>query len=355
MKIQKALHKLLLLTVAIWLIAAQIQAQPSKLIGHIKGLGNQAVVFGYVQKGNYKLDTVRAINDQFSYEPKPSDDGQIHLRISRPRYTFFWYEPGILTVSGSIDKPYKLSFKGGIENTVLNQYHQTVEWPYEQKMQTASDLTKNRLTEQGRQDILSFIRQHPSSRTSADLLYWQTIYHEPLLDTYEKLLKNLSPYVQASYQGQQIAKRLVILRNQPVVGKPAPGFTIADTAGHPVSLTTYRGRYVLLDFWGHWCGPCLKSFPKLKQLQQTYGDRLTIIGIAAEYATDKPQWTQTIKTNKLSWVQLSELAWDKGEVNTRYNITAFPTYFLLDTEGIVLERSLGVDQIEKKLSILNKL
>ncbi|MFD2570198.1 TlpA family protein disulfide reductase [Spirosoma soli] len=352
MKLQLLFYKILFLKVAGCLISVQLYAQSSKLIGHIKGLGNRPVVFGYLQKGSYKLDTVLANNDQSSYKPKRSDDGQIHLRISRSRYTSFWYEPGTLTVSDSIDKPYKLIFIGGPENTVLNQYRETIEWPYEEKKQSVSDSIKILLVEQERKDILSFIQDHPSARTSAHLLCWQTISNESLVDTYERLLKMLSSEVQATYQGKETARRLVVLRNQPVVGKTAPAFTLADTAGHTVSLAAYRGKYILLDFWGHWCSPCIKSFPRLKQLQQTYGERLVIIGIAAEYATDKPQWIRAIKTNDLNWLQVSELASDKGEVNTQYNITAFPIYLLLDKEGIVLERTLSIEQIEQKLTSL---
>lgn len=355
MKRLLALRIILFTVPVITLMDVQLLAQNSIVVGHIKGLGNKPVVFGYRQQGKYKLDTITAVNDKFNYKPKLSDDGKIDIRVSRPRYTSFWYEQGTLNVSGSIDKPYKLLISGGPENEVFNQYHKSIEWPYEDKKRGSSDSVKAVLTAQEGKDILSFIQHNPLRKTSAYLLYWQTIYNEKLVDRYEKLLGTLSPQVQISYQGKEVAERLEVLRNQPVVGKPAPTFTLADTAGRGVSLNTYRGKYVLLDFWGHWCSPCIKSFPKLKQLQQSYGDDLVIIGIAAEYAEDKSEWIRTIKKNDLSWIQLSELMSDKGEVNTRYNINAFPTYLLIDKEGTVLERTLTIDQIEQKLLTLGKL
>lgn len=354
MNIRSTFQTILLSLFAFALSDFQVCAQPCKVVGHIQGLGNRAVMFGYTQKGIYKIDTVSTTNDRFTYEPKPSDDGRIQIRISRPRYTSFWYEPGSVIITGSVDKPYRLTFKGGPENTVLNQYQQLVQWPYESKKQLAPDSLKASLDEEERQATIAFIRQYPSTRTSAYLLYWETILHEHFIDTYEAIFTLLTPQSKASYQGKEVAQRIRVLRNQPVVGKVAPNFTLADTAGRAISLSTYRGKYVLLDFWGHWCSPCIKSFPKLKSLQKTYGDKLVIVGVAAEYATDKPQWIRTIKTHELSWLQVSELMSDKGHVNMEYNITAFPTYLLLDKEGTVLERSLGLDAIEQKLTKIDE-
>ncbi|MDQ1089142.1 TlpA disulfide reductase family protein [Siphonobacter sp. SORGH_AS_1065] len=325
-------------------------AQPGKVTGNIKGLGNRPVIFGYKQKGKYQLDTVFAKQDHFSYLAKPSDDGRIHLRITSPRYTAFYYDEVPVTVSGSIETPYKLIFKGGPDNTVLSRYEESIEWVYDEKFKTASGSERAKLEQQRNKDILDFILKNPSSIHSAYLLYWQTITDDTPIDQYENILKSLSAAVQDSDQGKQVAKRLELLKKQPVVGKEALNFTLPDTAGRAVDLNNYRGKYVLLDFWGHWCGPCIKSFPKLKQLQSQYINKLVIIGIAAEYESDKPQWLKTIRTHKLDWVQVSELKADKGEVNEGYNINAFPTYLLLDKNGIVLERSLSLEPIQQKLS-----
>ena len=336
------------------LISLQANAQTGRLTGYVKGLGNQLVVFGYQQGGSYRLVTVHATDDRFVYQPKPSDDGQVHLRISRPRYASFWYEPGEVTVSGVVEQPHRLVIKGGPENNVLNQYNQSIEWFYEDKKREKPD-SVTVLEERERRDILRFIRQHPLARTSAHLLYWQTLYHEGFIEEYRKLLKSLSPAVQTSPQGKQAAQRIKNLENQPIVGRKAPSFALPDTAGNVISLATYQGSYVLLDFWGHWCGPCLAAFPTLKKLREQYANKLVIIGIAAERAEHKPQWLLAVRANNLNWVQLSELKADQGEVNNQYNIAAFPTYFLLDKKGIVLERANSIEKIEQKLTSLGGL
>ena len=186
------------------------------------------------------------------------------------------------------------------------------------------------------------------------MLYWQTFYDETIIERYEKLFAHLTASVKNSDQGHQVTKRLHVLRNQPTVGKAAPLFTLPDTSGHPLSLSTYRGKYVLIDFWGHWCGPCIKSFPKLKQLQRTYSEQMVLVGVAAEFASDKVAWQQTIKTNQLAWLHVSELKSDKGEVTEAYNITAYPTYFLLDRDGIILTKANDLEAIEQKLKLVTR-
>ncbi|TGD80246.1 TlpA family protein disulfide reductase [Hymenobacter wooponensis] len=108
------------------------------------------------------------------------------------------------------------------------------------------------------------------------------------------------------------------------------------------------GQYVLLDFWGHWCGPCISSMPHLKQLQAQYARQLAIIGIGMEALPDKALWLRAIRKHQLTWTQLSELKSDKGVIE-QLNVEQFPTYMLLDKHGrlVVMTSSLG--PIEDKL------
>ena len=169
---------------------------------------------------------------------------------------------------------------------------------------------------------------------------------------YVALAQQLTPAVRQSPPGQLMAKRLRILQSQPTVGRPVADFTIADTAGVKHSLATYRGQYVLLDFWGHWCSPCLKAMPKVKTLHQQYGSKLAIIGIGMEAKNDQAIWKKTIRKYEVPGLQLSELQADEGPVISGYNVTAFPTYMLLDPKGILVMSTNDVDDITKKLMAL---
>ena len=330
------------------------KAQTPQLSGYISRLGNRPIVFIYDRNGERRSDTVYATNDRFTYQPQPSDDGRIILRVASPRYTSFWYQPGHLDVSGSMDKPYQLIFKGGEENELNTEYEQTINWAFDNRMQGKSATERLLLEKEKQKETLQFIREHPGNQTSAYLLYWQALTNEAATEAHETLWAGLSPEVQGGFYGKKAGERIESIKNQPKPGLLAPNFVIPDTAGRAVSLAEFRGRYVLLDFWGHWCAPCIKAIPRLKVLRDAYGDKLAIVGIGAEFASDKGIWRQTIDKYGMDWVQLSELTGDRGAVIERYNITAFPTYLLLDKQGVVLERSSVLDEMEERLRILEK-
>lgn len=334
-------------------IGYQITAQDCQVKGYIKGLGDKVITINYQHNGINQLDSVTAANDHFIYIAKRSDDNQLRLRINQERSILFWRESGTVTITGSVDNPYRLAITGTFENNTINQYRRTIEWKYEDRKKNKAASIITSLNKREQEETLQFIKANPYSRTSAYLLYGQSLQYDAKASTYEIFFRRLSPYVKRSFQGKQVGKRISILRNQPIVGKKSPAFSIPDTSGKIISLVSYKGKYIVLDFWGHWCSPCLKSFPKLKRLNEQYGKKIILIGIAAESTDDKGIWKRTIKDNNLDWLQVSELKSDGGDVNEQYNIMAYPTYILIDKQGIVLERAKDLEAIERRLKLLN--
>ncbi|MGI4883708.1 MAG: redoxin domain-containing protein [Janthinobacterium lividum] len=324
--------------------------RPCQIKGHISGLGNGPVVFVYEQHGHQHRDTVRAAGGRFAYTVPPTDDGTAHLKLVPGRFTTFWAEPGALTVAGALAAPGEIAVRGTPENDVLVQYNQQIGWPFERR-RTAHPDSARALQKLAQRPTLAFVKAHPRARTSANLLYWQTVYDEQPIAAYELLLRGLAPAVQASAPGRKVAQRLVVLRNQPVVGRPAPAFTLPDTAGVAVPLSRFKGQLVLLDFWGHWCGPCVASMPHLKQVQARYARQLAVVGIGMEDADDKLAWQQAIRKYQANWTQLSELKGAEGVI-AQYNVTEFPTYLLLDQQGVVVARANELGPIEATLKTL---
>ena len=333
------------------LAAVPALSQTCQLTGTIAGIGTQPIIFRYTQQGKSHRDTVRAVNDRFTYVARPSDNGKVILYIKPPQYASFWYEPGKLTVTGQADQPEQLRITGTPENDVAYRFKHDIEWKFVQARK-AQPAAADQLTTQEQQATLQFIKNHPASRTAAEALYWQTISNEKPLDEYEQLLAQMAPGVRQSAQGQEAAKRILALRNQPTVGRAAPDFSVADTAGIKHSLAAYRGQYVLLDFWGHWCVPCLQAMPKVKAVHAQYAAKLTVIGIAMEDARDAAVWKQAIRKHGIPGVQLSELQQANGRVISGYNVTAFPTYMLLDRQGVLLVRTNTFADITQKLATL---
>ncbi len=137
------------------------------------------------------------------------------------------------------------------------------------------------------------------------------------------------------------------------VGAIAPDFEKVDKDGNTIRLSDYRGKYVLLDFWGSWCSPCRDSHPHLKEIEAKYRDKgLVVINVATENGSKAREiWLQAIEEDGMTWTQiLNNEGKDKGDVVKDYAITAFPTKVLIDGDGKIVVRAVGESEpIDAKL------
>lgn len=112
-------------------------------------------------------------------------------------------------------------------------------------------------------------------------------------------------------------------------GETAPDFTLNDMEGKPVSLSDYSGKWIILDFWGSWCAPCLKGMPELKEIYETYSGKLEIIGVDCN--DTKEAWRDAVSRLQLPWIQLFQS--ESDSVASAYAVTAYPTKVIIDPEG----------------------
>jgi thiol-disulfide isomerase/thioredoxin len=120
-------------------------------------------------------------------------------------------------------------------------------------------------------------------------------------------------------------------------GEMAPDFTLKNDKGHDVALSSLRGKYIVLDFWGTWCGWCIKGVPAMKEMYKKYSDRLEIVGIACGDTEDV--WKECIAKNGMNWTNLINN--DNVNVPKMYSIKGFPTKIILDEKGRVLKTVIG--------------
>lgn len=120
------------------------------------------------------------------------------------------------------------------------------------------------------------------------------------------------------------------------VGEEAKDFTLEDINGKQLTLSSLRGRYVILDFWGSWCANCIAAFPELKAFYEQHRDKLEIVGVAFHDTIDK--WKKSARENELPWLLVIDA---EDSVSERYGIVAAPTYVLIDPEGKVVEWTIG--------------
>lgn len=123
-------------------------------------------------------------------------------------------------------------------------------------------------------------------------------------------------------------------------GRPAPDFTLTDVGGQEVSLSQFRGKVVLLDFWASWCGPCIANLPHIRELKKKAAD-LPMVFLNLSLDSSESAWRKAIEEHGIEGVHVRSGIWGSGTTNA-YNVRAIPAYFLVDPEGIIIERLSGV-------------
>jgi thiol-disulfide isomerase/thioredoxin len=184
-----------------------------------------------------------------------------------------------------------------------------------------------------------FVKNNPDVAYSAALLRYDYKLMDNI-DEYEKAFLTLSPKVQNSPAGILVKNHITSVRVSEI-GATAPDFTLKALDGNEISLSNYQGKYVLIDFWGSWCGPCRESSPQLVQLYhdlKANNADIEFIGIACREPGDK-DWIKAIEDDQLSWTHLNDSHSGEGQsIQKKYAITGVPTSILVSPEGKIIGR-----------------
>ncbi len=135
------------------------------------------------------------------------------------------------------------------------------------------------------------------------------------------------------------------------VGAVAPEIALPDPDGNIIKLSSLRGKYVLIDFWAAWCGPCRREIPNVARMYQKYGGKnFEILGVSLD--RNKADWVKAIKDENMTWKQVSDLKYFNSEAAREYNINAIPATYLIDKDGKIIDKNLRGQALDDKLAQL---
>lgn len=219
-----------------------------------------------------------------------------------------------------------------MDNAKIDSLSKIMEAPF---MKLQDDYTKY---------LMELIDKNPTSFVCVAAI--QKLNPDHNFDYFEKLDKSLlSAYPNSAYV--DFFHKSVERLRKTAVGSVAPEFSMDTPDGKTITLSAYRGKFVLLDFWASWCGPCRQESPAMVAIHDKYKEKIEFISVSLD--KEKAAWLKGIKDDKLNWTHVSDLAyWDCAAAKL-FGVSSIPQTFVIDPNGKIIAKGLRGEELEKKL------
>jgi len=356
--------------------------QKHNLTAEIEGLGNDTIFVEYGPISQFYdmdeplTDTIISTNDEFIFDspsngpiltfifPKKGGFKRVDGSPYYPRhkYLVLLIKPDDhITIKGKLYE-YYLDYKAN--GSEFNKEHSQLREGYIQEMSQSAKIElqldtlmsnngdkevinnlfkeRNEINSIANREELKFIKNNWDKELTAYYLTQQR------LDTLGKYYKDLNANIkngifknmlESQYLRFQKYVKVREAEENIVEGKIAPDFSLQSLSGSEFSLSSINDKYIVLDFWGSWCGWCIKGFPKMRDYYQKYKSELEIIGIACNDTEEK--WKLSVKENNLGWIHVINDSDIDKDVSVMYGIQGYPTKIILDKDKTIIAKFVG--------------
>lgn len=375
------------LLVAIFAVASVTSfgqlAEPFTLKGSIKNFSHpvEKVIISYRSAGKTTVDSVALKDGSFRFEgrivepvraqliAKPVSTPDAPKRVGRKDVAMVFLSPGTIETT-SLDSFSNITIKGSVAqdeyakiDAQMNPFNERAAELNKQYMdydRAGDEAGKNKIMAQykamdkeSRQVYRKYVEANPNSPIA---VYAVSQYggFDLNADEVDPLFNTLPASAKAYPSYNELSERLVLARKL-AIGKPAIDFTQNDTLGNPVSLSSFKGKYVLVDFWASWCGPCRKENPNVVTAFNKYKDKgFTVFGVSLDQPNAKDKWIKAIHDDNLTWTHVSDLKFWENDAAKLYGVRSIPFNILVDKEGKIVARNVRGSDLQTTLAqVLN--
>jgi len=349
-----------LLLLAPSLLFAQ-DAKEFVITGNVVGLADGEVRITTTQNNNATIAAGKSENGRFTVKGSIPEPGLYFLVMSNEQPIYIYLENVPITITGNKDDFQNLKIEGSqahvdfIEfnirfNPIMGELNAAAT-----QLQKESNLKKREALFERYDSIARvlsaevgrFVKEKNKSYVSPFLL-WVTAQVTPSILVLEEHYNYLDPSIRNETSIGKSLGEYIAVNKIGAIGTEAVDFTQADTSGKDISLSSFKGKYVLVDFWASWCRPCRMENPNIVKTYNKYKDKnFTILGVSLDQQRDA--WIQAIKKDGLQWYHVSDLQYWNNAVAQLYRINSIPGNFLVDPSGKIVAKDLHGEELEKTL------
>jgi thiol-disulfide isomerase/thioredoxin len=359
---------LAILVLALTIFSCQTAKDEFSIKGTIAGVETGKVYLQKIVDGRpQSIDTADIVDGKFAFTGKMELPDIRILRLNEQDYfAQLFLDNAKIKVVANKDSLRATKITGSPSQDIfqvyltelekLNKQVQDLQQKYQTAMQSGNDDEAKRaeidykaMIEDMKVFTKNFVKEHNSSVVAAYITLVQLVNEIESSDL-DAIVANFPAEISASEYVIKL-KEIADAMKTTAVGAVAPDFTMNDPAGNPVTLSSLRGKVVMIDFWASWCGPCRQENPNVVKLYQKYNSKgFEIIGVSLDRT--KEEWVQAIKDDQLSWVHVSDLQFWQNTAARLYSVNAIPQTYLLDAEGKIIAKGLRSEQLAAKLGEL---
>lgn len=336
----------------------------------------------YTINGQTKIDSVNVNAGSFTFKGTLTEVAQAYIKVKRYPATAqpvkwtpsdvldFYLEPGTMLIGSKNDSVSQAVIKGSVVNddvakckamaveirkrssVIVAEYKSGSPEQQKDSAYTAGFNARLKVLDDEIQDIHPKFMQNNRDAYYSLILYKNLVKIEKDTAYAARAFARFSSRLKTSPLGLRIQADIYSAKML-AVGQPAPGFSQNDRNGKTVKLSDFKGKYVLIDFWASWCGPCRQENPNVVKVYEKYKDKnFTVLGISLDNVSQRAAWIKAIEEDGLSWTQLSDLKGGDNEVARLYRVKTIPGNFLIGPDGKILAKNLRGNYLGSKISEL---